>query len=48
MADVISRVVLIGTYKCDQLKNWPGWYCWPLDVGSRYAHIHIKKMQEDA
>ena len=34
--DMQSRIVLVGTYKGDQLKNWPGWYCWPLDVeGSR-------------
>ena len=25
------RVVLVGTYRGGQLKNWPGWYCWPLD-----------------
>ena len=24
------RVVLVGTYRGDQLKDWPGWYCWPL------------------
>lgn len=29
--DMQSRIVLVGTYKGDQLKNWPGWYCWPLD-----------------
>ncbi len=27
----VGRVVLVGTYKGDQLKDWPGWYCWPLD-----------------
>ena len=26
-------VVLVGTYRGDQLKDWPGWYCWPLDKG---------------
>ena len=25
------RIVLVGTYRDDQLKDWPGWYCWPLD-----------------
>ena len=25
-----QRIVLVGTYRGDQLKNWPGWYCWPL------------------
>ena len=28
-----GRIVLVGTYKGDQLKDWPGWYCWPLDKG---------------
>ena len=27
------RIVLVGTYRGDQLKDWPGWYCWPLDGG---------------
>ncbi|MBQ3749519.1 MAG: hypothetical protein II863_19080, partial [Kiritimatiellae bacterium] len=31
------RVVLVGTYKGDQLKDWPGWYCWPLDAGESHA-----------
>ena len=25
------RIVLVGTYRGDQLKDWTGWYCWPLD-----------------
>ena len=25
------HIVLVGTYRGDQLKDWPGWYCWPLD-----------------
>ncbi len=24
------RVVLVGTYKGDQLAKWRGWYNWPL------------------
>ena len=24
------RIILIGTYKGDQLKNWAGWYCYPI------------------
>ena len=31
------RVVLVGTYRGGQLKNWPGWYCWPLDAGKSHA-----------
>jgi hypothetical protein len=26
------RVVLVGTYKGDQLEKWRGWYCWPLEA----------------
>ena len=29
-----GRVVLVGTYKGDQLTHWPGWYCRPLDGGN--------------
>ena len=38
-ADVAARgrVVLVGTYRGDQLKDWPGWYCWPLDAGESHA-----------
>ena len=31
-AEGARRIVLVGTYRGDQLKDWPGWYCWPLDV----------------
>ena len=31
------RVVLVGTYKGDQLTDWPGWYCWPLEAGESHA-----------
>jgi hypothetical protein len=27
---VAGRVVLVGTYKGDQLAKWRGWYNWPL------------------
>ena len=30
-AEGARRIVLVGTYRGDQLKDWPGWYCWPLD-----------------
>ena len=26
------RVVLVGTYKGDQLTRWRGWYCWPISA----------------
>ena len=31
------RVVLVGTYRGDQLKDWPGWYCWPLEAGESHT-----------
>lgn len=31
------RVVLVGTYRGGQLKDWPGWYCWPLEAGESHA-----------
>ena len=32
--EVLSgRIVLVGTYKSNQLTKWPGWYCWPLSKG---------------
>ena len=46
-------VVLVGTYRGDQLKDWPGWYCWPLDgeqccqcenVASAQSQLPIKAM----
>lgn len=27
----MGKIVLVGTYKGDQLTRWRGWYCWPLD-----------------
>ena len=27
------KVVLVGTYKGDQLSAWRGWYCWPMSNG---------------
>ena len=28
--DAAPKVVLVGTYKGDQLSAWRGWYCWPM------------------
>ena len=48
-----GRIVLVGTYRGDQLKDWPGWYCWPLDgeqccqcenVASAQSQLPIKGM----
>ena len=27
------RVILVGTYKGNQLTSWPGWYNWPISDG---------------
>ena len=26
-----GKVVLVGTYRGDQLTKWRGWYCWPVE-----------------
>ena len=28
--DAAPKVVLVGTYRGDQLVRWRGWYCWPM------------------
>ena len=30
-----GRIVLVGTYKGDQLTKWRGWYCYPVGNGER-------------
>jgi len=49
------RIVLVGTYRGDQLKDWPGWYCWPIDVeqccqyenvASGQSQLPIKAMEK--
>lgn len=30
VASEVSRIVLVGTYKGDQLKKWHGWYNYPI------------------
>ena len=54
------RGVLVGTYRGAQLKDWPGWYCWPLDGDASAAKSaktgrdapnaadHWKRMKETA
>ena len=36
-----GRIVLVGTYKGDQLTKWRGWYNWPISEGdfSRVEHV---------
>ncbi|MBQ6472152.1 MAG: DNA cytosine methyltransferase [Victivallales bacterium] len=33
--DKTPRIVLVGTYKGDQLEKWCGWYNYPMDAGYR-------------
>lgn len=44
MADEAARgrVVLVGTCKGDQLKDWPGWYCWPIEVESPKSKVRLR------
>ena len=46
-ADGAARgcVVLVGTYRGDQLKDWPGWYCWPLYKGQCYQCENVASAQ---
>ena len=36
------RVVLVGTYRGGQLKDWPGWYCWPIEVESPKSKVRLR------
>ena len=41
----VPRVILIGTYKKDQLRAWRPWYCYPLSAADSIqekdaAHIN--------
>ncbi len=46
--DEPRRVVLVGTYRGGQLKDWPGWYCWPLDDDVSAAKSAKKFSRGDA
>lgn len=52
MGKTRKRVVLIGTYRGNQLSEWPGWYCWPLsnkaDASCANADIRCKAGKIDS
>ena len=45
--DVVSRrIVLVGTYKGDQLKNWRGWYNYPITSKDKINPNDFAKINE--
>ena len=42
----ISRVVLVGTYKGNQLSEWRGWYCYPVSYDDEIMSADVAKINE--
>ena len=40
-----GRIVLVGTYKGDQLINWPGWYNYPISEGDFSRAEHVERVE---
>ena len=40
------RVILVGTYKGDQLAKWRGWYNYPISVGDKIPETDAAKVNE--
>ena len=42
--DAAPKVVLVGTYRGDQLVRWRGWYCWPMaaDAAMQNAECRLQ------
>lgn len=45
-AEAQKRVVLVGTYKGDQLTAWPGWYNYPISAKDKIDVESAKKVNE--
>lgn len=45
-AEAQERVVLVGTYKGDQLTAWPGWYNYPISAKDKIDIDGAKKVNE--
>ena len=45
-AEAQERVVLVGTYKGDQLTAWPGWYNYPISAKDKIDVEGAKKVNE--
>ncbi len=39
-------VVLVGTYKGDQLTSWPGWYNWPISDKDEIGETEASRITE--
>ena len=44
--DVVSRVVLVGTYKTGQLTRWRGWYNYPISAKDEISESDAAKINE--
>ena len=40
------RIVLVGTYKGDQLTKWRGWYNYPISDGDKITEADAAKITE--
>ena len=43
---ILGRVVLVGTYKGDQLKKWHGWYNYPISEDDKIGAADAAKITE--
>jgi len=46
VASEVSRIVLVGTYKGDQLKKWHGWYNYPILNADKISADDAAKITE--
>lgn len=44
--EAAARIVLVGTYKGDQLAKWPGWYNYPISDDDRIGADDAAKITE--
>lgn len=42
----VGRVVLVGTYKGDQLTRWRGWYNWPISDKEKISEADAARITE--
>ena len=46
VADAGTRIVLVGTYKGDQLTKWRGWYNYPISAKDKISEAGAAKVNE--
>ena len=44
--NVGRRIVLVGTYKGDQLTKWRGWYNYPISAEDKISEVDETKVNE--